>query len=129
MMMNDGKYLISTDQRGAINIWDISVMAAPEKTMQFNGIVDNVQYSPSGEQLAVSDENRVWLLTPDPLANLTARPLGSPLAFKSKIKSLTFSPDSKFLGILTEGNEAAFYNLEDRGLKTLKVSSLIQSRP
>lgn len=125
---NDGKYLVSSDQRGAIDIWDISVMAVPEKSMQFNGIVDNVQYSPSGTRLAVSDETRVWLLNPEPISNLTASPQGSPiLTFKANVENLIFSPDSKFLGISTEGNEVAFYNIENRGLKTLNVSSSVRS--
>ncbi len=124
----DGKYLVSSDQRGTINIWNISVMAAPEKYMQFNGTVDNVQYSTSGNRLVVSDENRVWLLTPEPLSNLTARPQGAPLLqLKSRVKDVIFSPDSKFLGILTTGNEVATYNIENRGLKTLKVSGIVQS--
>jgi WD40 repeat protein len=87
-----------------------------------------VQYSPSGTRLAVSDENRVWLLNPEPLSALTARPQGSPiLTFKSNVKNLLFSPDSKFLGISTEGNEVAFYNIENRGLKTVKVSGTVRS--
>ena len=125
---NDGKYLVSSDQRGVIGVWDISVMAVPEKFVQFNGIVGNVQYSPSGGRLAVSAENQVWLLTPEPLSSLTAHPQGSPaLSFKSKVKELIFSPDSKSLGILTEGNEVAVYNVENRGLKTIKASSPIQA--
>jgi WD40 repeat protein len=125
---NDDQYLVSSDQLGAIDIWDISGMAAPEKSMQFNGILDNVQYSPSGTRLTVSDENRVWLLNPEPLSALTARVQGSPiLTFKSNVKNLVFSPDSKFLGISTEGNEVAFYNIENRGLKTVKVSSTVRS--
>ena len=125
---NDGRYLVSSDQSGTINIWDISVMAAPEKSMQFNGILDNVQYSPTGTRLAVSDETRVWLLNPEPLSNLTESPQGSPtLTFKSNVDNLIFSPDSKFLGISTRGNEVAFYNIENRGLKTLKVSSSVRS--
>lgn len=125
---NHGKYLVSSDQRGAIDIWDISVMAAPEKYVQFNGIVDNVQYSPAGDRLVVSDENRVWLLNPEPLALLTARPQGAPiLQFKSNVKDLLFSPDSKLLGIRTEGNEVAVYKIENRGVKTLKVTTPIQS--
>src|SRR4030095_7665393 len=101
---NDGKYLVSGDQLGSIDIWDISVMAAPEKSMQFNGILDNIQYSPEGTRLAVSDENRVWLLNPEPLSALTAPQQRLPaLTFKSNVDHLIFSPDSKFLGISTEG--------------------------
>jgi len=124
----DGKYLVSSDRNGAIDIWDISVMAASEASMQFNGIVDNVQYSPSGDRLVVSDEARIWLLDPEPLSELTARPRGSPiLQFKSNVKNVIFSPDSKLLGIRTEGNEVAVYNIGNRGLKTMKVSGPIQS--
>ncbi|RPJ23156.1 MAG: TIR domain-containing protein [Chloroflexi bacterium] len=124
----DGKYLVSSDQLGAINIWDISVMAASEKTVPFNGIVENVQFSPSGDRLATSDENRVWLLDPEPLSDLTVNLKGTPtLTFKSKVKDVIFSPDSKFLGILTEGNEVAYYNVGSRSLRIFNVSSLIRS--
>jgi WD40 repeat protein len=103
-------------------------MAAPEKSMQFNGIVKNVQYSPSGTRLAVSDENRVWLLNPEPLSNVTSRTQGSPiLTFKSNVNHLIFSPDSKFLGVSTEGNEVAVYNIENRGLKAVPVSGSVRS--
>lgn len=124
----DSRYLVTSDQQGAINIWDLSVMAASEKTVQFNGIVDNVQFSPSGERLAASDENRVWVLDPAPLSGLTVNPKGTPtLTFKSKVKDLVFSPDSKFLGILTEGNEVGFYNVGSPSLRTFKVASLVRS--
>jgi WD40 repeat protein len=124
----DGKYLVSGDQLGAIDIWDISVMAAPEKSVQFNGIVNNVQYSPAGTRLAVSDENRVWLLNPEPLSTLTATPSGSPIhSFKSSVDQLIFSPDAKWLGILTHGNEVALYNVDNPGLKTLKGSGIVRS--
>jgi WD40 repeat protein len=43
------------------------------------------------------------------------------------VENLLFSPDSKFLGISTEGNEVAFYNIENRGLKMLKISSSVRS--
>jgi len=124
----DSKYLVSSDQNGDIDIWDISVMAAPEKSMQFNGIVDNVQYSPSGTRLAVSDEARVWLLNPEPLSNLTASPQGSPIhTFKSRVTQLAFSPDSKLLGMLTQGNEVALYAIDSPGLKMLDVSSSVRA--
>jgi len=125
---NNSKYLVSSDEHGVINVWDISVMAAPEMSIQFDGILDNVQYSPAGDRLAVSDESRVWLLNPEPLSNLPARPQGTPaLQFQSDVKDIIFSPDSKLLGLLTAGNEVATYNIANRGLKTLKVSSPVQS--
>lgn len=124
----DGKYLISADERGTINIWDISVMAAPEKSILFNGIVENVHYSPSGERLVASDENRVWVWTASQLADLSIRPQGAPvLQFKSMVRDVIFSPDSSLLGILTEGNEVGVYSIENRGLKMLTVPSTIRS--
>lgn len=124
----DGKYLVSANERGGINIWDISVMAAPDKSILFNGIVENVQYSPSGDRLVTSDENRVWVWTANQLADLNVRPQGAPvLQFKSNVRDAIFSPDSALLGVLTDGNEVGIYNIENRGLKMLKVSSTIRS--
>jgi WD40 repeat protein len=103
-------------------------MAAPEKSILFNGIVENVQYSPSGERLVASDENRVWVWTSNQLSDLTVRPSGAPvLQFKSIVRDVIFSPDSALLGIVTEGNEVGIYNIENRGLKMLTVSSTIRS--
>ena len=124
----DGNYLLSGDESGEINIWDISSMAAPENYVQFNGIAGNIQFSPAGDWMVASDEKRVWLLNPEQLSNLTARPQGEPiLEFKSNVKDVIFSPDSKLLGILTEGNEVATYRIENQSLKTIKVTSPIVS--
>jgi WD40 repeat protein len=44
------------------------------------------------------------------------------------VKDVIFSPDSNLLGILTEGNEVAVYNVAgNHGLKVLKVTAPIQS--
>lgn len=124
----DGRYLVSADERGRVNIWDISVMAAPDKSVLFNGIVENVHYSPSGERLVASDENRVWVWTSRQLSDLNVRPQGAPvLQFKSTVRDVIFSPDSALLGILTAGNEVGVYNIENRGLKMLTVTSTIRS--
>jgi WD40 repeat protein len=124
----DGRYLISADEHGRLNIWDISVMAAPQKSILFNGIVENVHYSPSGERLVASDENRVWVWTSRQLADLIDRPQGAPvLQFKSTVRDVIFSPDSTLLGVLTQGNEVGIYNIENRGLKMLAVTSTIRS--
>jgi WD40 repeat protein len=124
----DGKYLVSGDQSGAIGVWDISTMAAPANFVQFNGIAGNVQFSPSGDRIVASDENRVWLLNPESVPNLTAPPEDALiLTFGSNVKDVIFSPDSKLLGILTNGNEVATYKIETQALKTIKVSGPIQS--
>lgn len=124
----DADTLISGDQSGSINVWDISSMAAPVKYVQFSGTAGNVQFSPSGDWLVASDENRVWLLDPQPLSNLTPRPEGKPtLEFKTKIKQIIFSPDSRLVGIATDSNEVAIYKLETRSLKLIKASNPVQA--
>ena len=122
---NDGNYLVSTDELGAIDIWDLSVMVAPRASLQFSGIVDHVQYSPSGARIAVSAANQMWLLSPDQESALRESKPGEPTyTFTSDVKELIFSPDSKVLGILTEGKEAALCSVENCRPKTLDALSL-----
>ena len=121
---NDGNYLVSTDQSGAIDVWDMSVMASPEASLAFTGIVDHVQYSPSGERIAVSAGNRLWLLTSDAESALKERKIGDPtFTFKSDITNLLFSPDSKLLGILTQGKEAAICSVSNCRPQATKAST------
>jgi WD40 repeat protein len=126
---NDNKWLVSTDESGAIEIWDISIMTMPTMALSTpsESLVDHVQYSPSGERLAVASENSLWLLTTDPESILRERELreqDSP--FESKIVKLAFSPDSTRLGVLTEGNEVAIYDVERRVPSLLEVSGSVQ---
>ncbi|HEX9385723.1 MAG TPA: TIR domain-containing protein [Anaerolineales bacterium] len=122
---NDGSYLVSTDQSGAIGVWDMSVMAVPQVSLRFSGIVDHVQYSPSGERIAVSAGNRLWLLTPDQESGLKeSKPGDSTFTFKSDITNLIFSPDSKVLGILTEGRQAAICSVANCKPKVTEASSV-----
>ena len=121
-------WLISTDVSGNIAVWDISGITLPQASLSFGAIVDHVQYSPSGERLAVSARDKVWLLTPDPDSVLSERSVGQPLLdFNANITELVFSADSNLLGILTEENEAALYNVEERARQDVPVTGNIQS--
>ena len=125
---NDGQYLVSTDQNGGIDIWNLSGLAARLDSIPFNGIMDSAQYSPSGELVAVSEQNRVWLLRPDPDSGLLSRPQStSSVSFDSNVKELIFSPDSKFLGISTDGKELGLSDIEKHQLKRAAVSNSIKS--
>jgi WD40 repeat protein len=126
---NDGNYLVSTDQKGKVNIWDVSTLGARKDSIQFSGILNNIQYSPSGDQLAVAGKNGVWLLNLDSTADTISRPTDSPnLPFKSSVDEITFSPDGKFLGISTEGKEIALYdNTANRILSKDTWPSLLKS--
>jgi WD40 repeat protein len=107
----DGSYLVSTDQKGKINIWNMSMLGARKDSVQFNGMLNNIQYSPSGDRLAVAGKNGVWLLNLDPATDAIPRTSDSPnLPFKSSVDNISFSPDSKYLGISTEGKELALYD-------------------
>lgn len=126
---NNDHWLVSTDESGAIEIWDISIMALPTVSMSTpsESLVDHVEYSPSGAQLAVSSENNLWLLTPDPESVLREGELierASP--FESEMKRLVFSPDSTRLGVLTTGNEVAIYDVERRTFLPLEFPGSAQ---
>lgn len=126
---NDDQWLVSTDASGAIDIWDISIMNIPSIAMSTPSrtLVDHVQYSPSGEQLAVSSENNLWLLTPDLESVLSERELTERDSFfKSKIEKLVFSPDSTRLGVLTAANDLAIYDTASRAFTSLKNTSLVK---
>jgi WD40 repeat protein len=124
----DGNTLVVTDQSGAITIWDMSKITAPKVTRQFDGNVDHMEYAPSGERLAVSAGKRLWLFTPDQESALKENAPGSPaVTLRSNIQNLIFSPDSKYVGILTAGNEVFIYSPENRRLKKVPVDSLTQA--
>jgi WD40 repeat protein len=126
---NEDRWLVSTDESGAIRIWDISIMTVPDlsRSTPSDSLVDHIQYSPSGERLAVSSENSFWLLTSDPESILRERELSEQSSpFESKISRLVFSPDSTQLGLLTEGNELARYEVERGALEMLTPPSLVE---
>ncbi|MGE5465049.1 MAG: TIR domain-containing protein, partial [Syntrophothermus sp.] len=122
---SDGRYLVSADKSGAINIWDLSLLGVRQQWLPFRRAASNVQYSPSGEWIAYSSEDLVWLIKLNPETGEISQQ--SPLDLKSSVQHLVFSPDSKFVGLSMEGNEIAIYNVENRSLRTAKVPIGIQS--
>ena len=123
----DGKYLIAGDRSGFINIWDTSTLPTPVNYLQFTGVTTSALYSPTGNWIAVSDDRRIWLLKPEALSKLTTRPQGNELAeLKSDINKIIFSPNDKWIGVLTAGNEMVLYNQNGSG-KTLKPEGFIRA--
>ena len=117
----DGKYLVAGDSVGDINVWDISVMPVPENYLQFTGLTRALQYSPSGDWLAASDDNQVWLLKPDQLSTLTARPESAPnFTLTGNVDKMVFSADSKWLGMSTDAGNIVLYSLEGKFARTIK---------
>ncbi|HUE99614.1 MAG TPA: TIR domain-containing protein [Anaerolineales bacterium] len=125
---NNDQWLVTTDASGAVAIWDISKIVLPELTVSSTGTVNHVQYSPSGEWLAVASEDKVYLLTPDQQSILRQPAFGSPvLDLDSSVAKLVFSHDSTLLGTLTEENEVDIYDLAARRRQTVPVTESIQS--
>jgi WD40 repeat protein len=117
---NDGKYLVSGDQSGAVNTWDISVMPASKNYLQFSAEIRDIQFAPGADWVVASDENRVWLLTPEQLSTPTARPQGSPLfELKSPIRELAVSPDSNFIAVTTWADDLLIYDFTKRRAMTI----------
>ena len=112
---NDNKSLVTSDQSGTTNIWDLSALDSQVQVIPFDGIVDHVQYSPSGQWVAVAANNQLWVLRPKQETGLIPRLVGDPTKeFNANIENLVFSPDSKYLGISTAAGESQYFDLEAR---------------
>ncbi len=124
----DGKYLVSGDQSGDIGIWDVSVLPVSTSYLQFDGLVDNIEFSPSGDWLAASDEGRVWLLDEKQFSTFSGILKDKPiLKFDSPLDDLIISPDSQWIGIATDDGEAILYNIESRTSRTVSESDYAQT--
>jgi len=120
---NDNKHLISSDGSGDIRIWDISGITAPVNYIQFDKLTWISKFAPSGDTLIASAANRVWLLNPEELTTLGARPSGnSALEFANDIYDLVISPDSQLIGISTYPGDYFIYDLKARTTKRVNPS-------
>jgi WD40 repeat protein len=116
----NGNYLVSGDQEGGIGVWDISVLPPSIGTLQFDGFVENIQVSPSGDWLVASSEGRVWLLTYGRLSTFSGILQTEPtLKFNAKVTGLVISPDSNWVGISTDAGEITLLNIVSRVKKSL----------
>jgi WD40 repeat protein len=124
----DSTRLISGDQGGAISIWDISAMTAPESYVTFNGLAANVQFSPSGNLMAASDARRIWLLNPESVSSQRLSTEDAEgISFRSNLKDVIVSPDAKWLGTLTEGGQVTLYGITDSSVRTLRIPSSVSA--
>jgi WD40 repeat protein len=111
----DNGRLISADGDGGIGIWDISGMRAPLGYVPFDKLTWISKFTPTGDKLIAADANRVWLLDPESISDLGARPpANSVREFENDIYDLVISPDSQRIGLSTYANEYVIYNLTTR---------------
>lgn len=124
----NGKYLVSGDDGGEISIWDISVMPTSTNYLQFNGLIASAQYSPAGDSIIASDDNRVWILDPTTFSPLMPRPQGKAvLETKGTINHLAVSPDSTRVAVSTAQNELLLYSIKNRTIVNIKHDNIVTS--
>jgi WD40 repeat protein len=120
----DGNYLIVGEQEGDIGIWDISNLSIAKGYLQFNGLVQNIQYSSSGEWIAASSAGDVWLLDPSQISTLTAPQSAPVVSLKDdSIEKLLVSSDSDWIALVTQTGDVILYDTADRTQKTLLEST------
>jgi WD40 repeat protein len=114
----DGNYLVSGDQEGGIGVWDISVLPPSTGTLQFDGFLENIQVSASGNWLAASSEARIWLLNYGLLPSSNGIVRTEPvLKFDTNVAKFIISPDSNWMGISTNAGELYLLNIASRQKK------------
>lgn len=122
----DGNYLIVGEQQGEVGIWNISNLSIAKSYLRFNALVDNVQFSPSGDWIAASSAGDVWLLDPQQISSLT-EPQNPPIIslLDDVIQKLVVSPDSKWIALTTQTGKVILYDAVAQNRKTLTVSNSI----
>lgn len=120
----DGRNLVTGNKTGEIGVWDISVMPAPETYIQLDGLAGEVEFSLSGDWVAASDSNRVWLLRAGQLSTLTRASSESNLTVNGEVSDLAFSPDSVWLAVSTANGQVLVYNLQTKQPMTLFQTGL-----
>jgi WD40 repeat protein len=119
----DGNYLVSGDQAGGVGVWDLSVLPPSIGTLQFNGYLENIEVSPSGDWLVASSESRVWLLSFGRLSVLNGVLQTEPvLKFASNVAELVISPDSNWVGISTDTGEIYLFSITARSRQLVAQS-------
>ena len=122
---DDNKYLITSDGSGNISIWDTSGMTAPLNSIQFDKLTWISKFTPSGDSLIAADANRIWVLNARDLSSLKSRPPVNSARELSinDIYDIVISPDSKFIGVSTYGDEYFIHNLESHASIRVNPSS------
>jgi WD40 repeat protein len=116
----NGNYLVSGDHQGGIGVWDISVLPPSTGILQFDGFLENMQISTSGDWLAASSEGRVWLLDYGQLSTSNSiLQTGPILKLDPYVEKLVISPDSNWVGISTDAGEIYLYNIAARSTKLI----------
>jgi WD40 repeat protein len=124
---DDGKYLTAGDDNGNIYIWDISAIPTPVESAEFYGVTTSALYSPSGNLIAASDDRRIWIINPKAIPNPTTDSQKPFSELKSNITKVIFSATDKWISLLTAGNEAVVYNIQNRGGRTIRSDYPVQA--
>ena len=108
----DGSHLVVGDTDGIVSIWSLSALKTSIGYLQFDGFVTNLEISPTGDWIAASADDQVWLLDPNIYTTQTELPDNPDLEFKDDlVNDLAFSSDGKQLAVTTENGEVIIYDL------------------
>ncbi len=113
---NDDQYLISGDADGHLDLWDISGLTSPLGYTEMSKLALISKFTPTGNQLIVSDSNQVWALNQPNVTQLAASLPASPIFDppQGNIRDIVISPDSQSMAVSTDGGEYYVQNLQSR---------------
>jgi WD40 repeat protein len=111
-------YLYIGDPQGKVSAWDISTLATPARSLELNGMAENLEYLQ--DQVAFTDGSKVWILPTEEFKNLSALPKDKPdytaMSTLSTITRMALSPDLTFMAVTTEDNTL---EIEDRAQRKI----------
>lgn len=113
---NDNHTLITGDAEGHLDLWDISGLTSPLGYTEMSKLALISKFSPTGNQLIVSDSNQVWALNPPNITQQAGKlPATSTFLLPGgNIRDIAISPDSKSVAVSTDGGEYYIQNLQTR---------------
>jgi WD40 repeat protein len=116
---NDDHYLITGDAEGHLDLWDISGLTSPLGYTEMSKLALISKFTPTGNQLIVSDSNQVWALNQPNITQLAGSLPASPVFNppKGNIRDIVISPDSKSIAVSTDGGEYYIQNLQTRSFE------------
>ncbi len=122
---NDDHTLITGDTAGHLDLWDISGLTGPLGYTEMSKLALVSKFTPTGNQLIVSDANQVWALNQPNITQLAGSLPASPIFDppKGNIREIVISPDSQSIAVSTDGGEYYIQNLQSRSFERLVPSS------
>ena len=125
----EDNYLYVGDPQGKVSVWDISTLATPSRSLELEGMAENIQYLPE-DKVALADGSWVWILPPDSFKGLTALPNNQPtfraMSTLATISHMAVSPGLAYLAVTTEGNVLEVVDLANKRTMLFKLDNTVK---